>query len=112
MQRGEFAAVDAERPARRLGDECANALPGDHEAFGAQCRDRLPHHRAAYPGRRDQFLFGRQLRARRQFAARDLRAQALDENVRQAARRRQRADARTAGGSAGLDTLVVSHHMI
>jgi hypothetical protein len=92
MQRGKFAAVDAERPARRLGDECAHALPGDHEAFGAQCRDRLAHHRAAHPGCSDQFLLGRQLRARREFAARDLRDQAFDENVGQAARRRERAE--------------------
>ena len=92
-QRRQLVEVDAERPARVLGDECADALAGDHQPLGAQRRHRLAHHRAADAGGGDHFLLGRQPRAGRQLAAGDVGGEPRrSARAVERARRRQRPD--------------------
>src|SRR3984893_4728444 len=71
-QRRQRIDVDAQRPARVLRNEGADALTRDHESIRAQGRHRLAHHGAAHAGRRDRFLFGGQLRSRPAPAACDI----------------------------------------
>jgi len=104
-QRRQWIDVDAQRPARVLRDEGADALTRDHEAIRAQGRHRLAHHGAAHSGRRDQFLLGGQPRSRRDLAAGDVVGEARDELARQRARRRQRLRHRKARPAHALDTL-------
>ena len=61
------------------GDEGADALARDDETVGAQGGHRLAHHRAAHPGRRDQFLLGRQARPRGDLAAGDVVGEPRDQ---------------------------------
>ena len=57
----------------------------DHQALGAQRRDRLAHHRAADARGARQRLLGRQARAGREAAALDLLGELLEEAPRQLA---------------------------
>src|SRR5262245_17337831 len=78
-QRRQRVDIDAQRPARVLRNEGADALTRDDESIGAQGRNRLAHHGAAHAGRRDQFLLGRQPRPRRDLAAGDIVGETGDE---------------------------------
>ena len=78
--------IDPERPAHVVGDESADALPGDHQPVGAQGGHRLPDDGAANAGGGDHFLLGRQARAGRQLAAGDVGGQPGDQLRGQPAR--------------------------
>ena len=78
--RPEAIGIDAERSALNVAyDESADALASLDQAFGAQRRDRLTHHRAADPKRCRHLLLGRQPRAGRQTTAGDFCRQPLDD---------------------------------
>ena len=77
--RAQAVGIDAKRPALDIAHhKSADALAGLDQAFGAQRRHRLAHHRAAHAERRRQFLLGRQPRARREPAAGDFGGEPLD----------------------------------
>src|SRR6185369_4865695 len=86
--RRQAADIDAERPARILGNESPDTLPGYHQPLGAQRGHGFAHDRSAHPGCRNQLLLGREACARRDVSARYIGSQPRDELMRERFRRR------------------------
>jgi hypothetical protein len=88
LQRIELVGIDAERAmAGRFGHECADALAGDHEAFGAECGNGFAHNSSADAKRRDELLLGGKLGPGGKGAGKDLATEALYQILGQAPHR-------------------------
>jgi len=88
--RRQTTEIDAEGPARILGNKRSDTLSGYHQSLGAQRGHGFADHRSANASRRNQLLLGREARAGRDISAGDIIGQPCDELMCERPRWRQR----------------------